>query len=891
MAVGELGKNFEPRQAEEKWYQYWEEKGYFKPTNKTGAKNYCIVIPPPNVTGALHLGHALNNTIQDVLIRYHRMLGENVLWQPGTDHAGIATQYVVEKELQKEGKTRKELGREKFIERVWQWKEEKGGRIIQQLKRLGASCDWSRTRFTMDEGLSRAVREVFVRLYEEGLVYRGKYLVNWCPSCGTALSHLEVELSESDEQGQLWYIRYPLVEGEGHITVATTRPETLLGDTAVAVHPEDERYKHLVGKKVHLPCTERIIPIIADPYVDPEFGTGALKITPAHDFNDYEIGLKHGLEAIQVIDPEGKMTGPVGKYLGLDRFECRKQIVEDLQAQGLLEKIEPYPVRPGRCYRCKTIVEPTLSTQWFVRTRPLAEPAIEAVKKGRSRIIPESEAKKYFHWMENIRDWCISRQIWWGHRIPAWYCQDCGEITVSREDAQKCAYCGSENIKQEEDVLDTWFSSALWPFSTLGWPDETEELKRFYPNSCLVTGFDILYFWVARMMMMGIHFMGDVPFFDIYLHGLVRDEHGEKFSKTKGNVIDPLDIIDRYGADALRFALVLLTFLGRDLKLSERRIVDAKHFINKVWNASKFALSQLKDFEPESKEPAELSLADRWILSRLQKAIKEVRDLLENYRFSESAQALYHFIWDEFCDWYIEWSKPFFYRPERAEQRRGAQQVIFTVLDSVLRLLHPFMPFLTEEIYQALPRHEESIMIAPYPEPDPEMIEPEIEEQVEILKEAVSAIRRLRAENLVPLSAKVRVLLIADSEEQAEFFRTNQIYLESPPQVNIKELQIQVGGEKPPSYVSSRIKNAMVCVDLAGLIDFEKEENRLKKEQAKLKKELERVEKSLARPGFLEKAPPEVVEKQKAIREEILSKLSAVDENLRRLDQLRGQLG
>jgi len=890
MAVKSLPKNFEFAEAEKRWYRFWEESGYFQPGKNPEAKNYCIAIPPPNVTGVLHIGHALNNTIQDVLIRYHRMLGKNTLWQPGTDHAGIATQYVVEKELQKQGLSRKELGREKFVERVWKWKEEKGGMIIEQLKRLGASCDWTRTRFTMDEGLSRAVREVFVKLYEQGFIYRGRYLVNWCPGCGTALSQLEAELGESDEQGQLWYIRYPLVEGKGWVTVATTRPETMLGDTAVAVNPEDDRYKDLIGKMVHLPCADRKIPIIADAYVDKEFGTGALKITPAHDFNDYEIGLRHNLETVQVIDTEGKMTGPVGKYKGMDRFECRRQIVEDLKAQGLLEKIAPYPVRPARCYRCETIVEPTLSEQWFVKIKPLAEPAIEAVKQGKSRIIPESGTKKYFNWMENIRDWCISRQLWWGHRIPAWYCQDCKKITVNRIDPDKCGSCGSKKIEQDPDVLDTWFSSALWPFSTLGWPEKTPELKRFYPNSCLVTSYDILFFWVARMMMMGIHFRNEVPFSDIYLHGLVRDEKGEKISKTRGNVIDPLEIIDRFGADALRFALLLLTSMDRDLKLSTKRIEDGKHFINKIWNAAKFALSQLEDFDPADNKPAEPSLADRWILSRAQAAVKEVRERIERYEFGEAANALYHFFWDEFCDWYIEWSKPFFYRPEKPGQRKAAQKTIAAVLDLALKLMHPFMPFLTEELWQATPGHGQSIMVAKFPEPNHGLVDPPAGAEVKDLQEAVSAVRILRSENLVPIAAKVKVLILADDEDTAEFFRSRKLYLESPPQVNIKELEIRAGKEKPASFVSSRVREAEVCVDLAGLIDFGKEEARLKKEEQKIGKELERIDRTLLKPGFADKAPREVVEKQSAIKAELLEKLSAVQANLKRLQLLKAQL-
>ncbi len=891
MGAKELPKNFEPKSAEKRWYDFWEESGYFKPTEKPGAKNYCIVIPPPNVTGVLHLGHALNNTIQDVLIRYHRMRGENALWQPGMDHAGIATQYVVSKELAKEGLSRQDLGRDKFIERVWKWKEEKGGQIIEQLKRMGASCDWNRTRFTMDQGLSRAVREVFVRLYEEKLIYRGTYLVNWCVSCGTALSQLEVEFSESGEQGQLWHIKYPFGEGQGGVVVATTRPETLLGDSAVAVHPEDDRYRDVVGKRVKLPCTDRTIPVIADAFVDQEFGTGALKITPGHDFNDYEIGLRHKLEVISVIGTDGKMTGPAGKYLGMDRFECRKRIVEDLKAQGLLEKITPYPVRPGRCYRCRTVVEPTLSTQWFVKIKPLAEPALEAVKQGKSRIIPESESKKYVHWMENIRDWCISRQIWWGHRIPAWYCKDCGEITVSRADPSECSHCHSQKIEQDPDVLDTWFSSMLWPFSTLGWPDQTPILKQFYPNACLVTGFDILYFWVARMMMMGIHFMGEVPFREIYLHGLVRDERGEKFSKTRGNVIDPLELIDEYGADTLRFSLVLLAFYGRDLKLSKKRIEDVKHFINKIWNASKFALSQLEDFDPgrQKVEASARSLADQWILSRLQQAITEVRALIEAYRFSEAGQAIYHFIWDEFCDWYLEWAKPAFYRPETPEQKLAAQETICRVLDYALRLLHPFMPFLTEELWQNLPGHGPSIMISEFPEPDPALVKPELEERIKDLQDAVTVIRKLRAENLVPLSGRVKVLIIISDDQTREFFERNRHYLECPPQVNSQELLISKTGQKSSTCVSSPTGKGEVCVDLAGLVDFDKELARMRKEREKLEQGLERVEQSLSQPGFAERAPREVIEKQMAIKDELREKLATVKENLERMGKLKSQ--
>ncbi len=882
-----LTKFFEHQKAEARWYAYWEKGAYFRAGREDGKPNYCIVIPPPNVTGILHLGHALNNTLQDILIRYHRMLGENTLWQPGTDHAGIATQFMVERQLQSEGVSRNELGREKFIERVWQWKEEKGGRIINQLKRLGASCDWSRERFTMDEGLSSAVREVFVRLYEDGLIYRGEYLVNWCPSCGTALSNLEVELSETDEQGSLWYIRYPLCEGQGHVTVATTRPETMLGDTAVAVHPDDERYKHLVGKLVHLPCTERDIPVIADSFVDPEFGTGALKITPAHDFNDFEIGKQHGLEMPSVISTEGRMQGLVGKYEGLDRFECRQEIVNDLEDQGLLEKIESYPVRPGRCYRCHTIVEPTLSTQWFVRVKPLAEPALSAVKNGKSIIIPEGEKKKYFHWMEDIKDWCISRQLWWGHQIPAWYCNDCGEVTVSRQDVTRCSACNSENIKRDPDVLDTWFSSALWPFSTLGWPDKDPTLDQYYPNSSMITGFDILYFWVARMMMMGIKFMHEVPFYDIYLHGLVRDERGLKFSKTKGNIIDPLEIIDKYGADSLRFTLALYTLTGRDIRLSIKRIEDSRRFINKIWNAAKFALSNLQDFDSEGGPAPEYSVADLWIQSRLQRAIRDMRGHLDNYRFSEAAHAMYHFIWDELCDWYLEWSKPTLYRDSTPSARRGAQETVLYALDVSLRLIHPLMPFVTEEIWQALPGTGESVMIARFPEPDDKKLRPDLEERMSAIQEVVTAIRNLRAENLIPLSAKVKVTILADDKDMAELFSESKLYISSPPQVGLEDLAIQVGGDKGEEAVSSKVKGAEVCLDIASLVDYSEEEKRLERELKKIETELEKVERKLGTKSFLEKAPTDVIEKQKEIQAELVEKKAVLSENRARIRKLK----
>ena len=654
-----MPKGYEPKEVEEKWYKYWEDRQLFRAEAKSDRKPFCIVIPPPNVTGSLHMGHALNNTLQDILCRFKKMQGYNVLWQPGTDHAGIATQNVVERELAAKGTDRHQVGREKFIELVWEWKEKYGGVIINQLKRLGSSCDWSRERFTMEEGLSRAVREVFVRLYEEKLIYRGDYIINWCPRCRTALADLEVEHEEMDSS--LYYIHYRFKDRPGRLTVATTRPETLLGDTAVAVHPEDERYQGVAGSQVILPVLNKPIPVILDKYVDKEFGTGALKITPAHDANDFEIGNTHHLERIRVLDDGGRMNELAGPYRGMDRFECRERIVEDLKKAGLLEKIEPYRNAVGHCYRCKKMIEPLLSKQWFVKVGPLAEKAVAAVREGRTRIVPPNWELTYYEWMNHIKDWCISRQIWWGHRIPAWYCGKCGEVIVAREEPKTCPQCGSHHLVQETDVLDTWFSSALWPFSTLGWPDQTEELKTFYPTATMVTGFDILFFWVARMMMMGLHFMGDVPFRDVYIHALVRDAYGKKMSKSKGNVIDPLNVIDRFGTDAFRFTLAALAAQGRDIKLSEEKIAGYRHFVNKLWNSARLVLMNLDGDDPAKHGEAVHSLADRWVLSRLHQVSEEVTKALEEYRFNDGASLCYQFVWHEFCDWYLELAKEAIY--------------------------------------------------------------------------------------------------------------------------------------------------------------------------------------------------------------------------------------
>jgi len=888
MASKVLDKSYDPHQVEEKWYRYWMEHGYFRADENSNCKPYSIVIPPPNVTGVLHIGHALNNTLQDILVRFKRMEGYNVLWMPGTDHAGIATQNVVEKQLLTESLDRHTLGREKFIERVWRWKEQSGGTIISQLKKLGASCDWSRERFTMDGGLSEAVKEVFVRLYQEGLIYRSHYIINWCPRCHTALSDLEVEHQEV--LGKLYHLKYPFKEGDHFVVVATTRPETMLGDTAVAVNPEDKRYREVIGKKVILPVLSREIPIIADPYVDTEFGTGALKITPAHDFNDFEIGLNHGLEQIKVIDEEGLMNENSGPYRGLDRFECRKQIVEEFEREGVLIKTEDYRHMVGHCYRCKTIVEPNLSLQWFVRTKPLAQTAIEAVRQGRTRIIPSVWEKTYFEWMENIRDWCISRQIWWGHRIPAWYCDACGEVIVAKQEPSSCPKCGSNCPRPETDVLDTWFSSALWPFSTMGWPKETKELKIFYPTSVLVTGFDILFFWVARMMMMGLKFMGNVPFREVYIHGLVRDERGEKYSKTRGNVVDPLDLIDRYGADALRFTLAALTMPGSDLKLSEARTEGYRHFVNKIWNASRFALINLGDLkigETPFRDIDEYSLPDRWVLGRLNQAIREIQRSLEDYRFNEASHTLYQFIWHEFCDWYLELIKPYLYQDQDVKRKTLTQETLSIVLDATLRMLHPFMPFVTEEIWQQLRerRENETIMKAGYPEPDPRFDDEQVQDEMGLVIEIISAIRNIRGEMNVPPGEQITAILRTKEEEVEKRIVKNQIFIQNLPRV--KELMIGGRIEKPAYNAFAVARNVEIFVPM-DRSRMEEEVSRLQKEILKIEKEIKFTEKKLSNEQFLSNAPAEVVEEVKEKALEYRRRCDKLGENLRKIKEALG---
>jgi valyl-tRNA synthetase len=869
---------YDPGAVEQKWYEFWEDNKFFRSTVDPEKEPFCIVIPPPNVTGQLHMGHALDNTLQDILIRWRRMQGYNALWLPGTDHAGIATQAKVEEQLRKEGLSKYDLGREKFLERVWAWKEQYGGRITTQLRRLGASCDWDRERFTMDEGCSEAVLEVFIRLYEQGLIYRDYYITNWCPHCQTTISDIEVE--HRDRPGQLYYIKYPAKDNPGeYITVATTRPETMLGDTAVAVHPGDDRYRHLVGKTVILPLVEREIPVIADEYVDPEFGTGAVKITPAHDPNDFEVGRRHDLPSVQVIDREARMTGEAGsRYKGLDRWECRKRIVKDLQSRGLLEKIEDLSHAVGHCYRCSSVIEPMLSKQWFVRMKPLAEPAIAAVKEGRIRFVPERFTRIYLNWMENIRDWCISRQLWWGHRIPIYYCQDCDEVIASKTRPDKCK-CGSTNLEQDPDVLDTWFSSGLWPFSTLGWPRKTVDLAYYYPTSVLVTGRDIIFFWVARMIFSGLAFMDEVPFREVFIHGLVLDALGRKMSKSLGNGVDPIEVIESHGADSLRFMLVTGNTPGNDLRFHFERLDGARNFANKIWNASRFALMNLQDFAPD-KAPAgeQFTLADRWIMSRFQRAVRESTGYLEKYELGEAARVLYEFIWNELCDWYIELVKPRLYGKTSPEDREVAQHVLATVLRGALELLHPFMPFITEEIWQRLPHHGRTIMRAPWPQYRENLVDREAEEQMEVLMEVIRGIRQIRSEMNVPPGKKAEALIVSGVEQIREILAKNLAYVEDL--ANCKAEVLAALAEKPEQAATAVARDIQVFVPLRGLIDVDRELARLNKELQALDKDLARVRGKLGNPDFLNKAPAEVVEKERGKEAELSSKAGAIRERL-----------
>ncbi|MCX5918312.1 MAG: valine--tRNA ligase [Deltaproteobacteria bacterium] len=876
----EWSKVYDPHRVEDRWYSFWEQKNFFRADENSRRPPYSIVIPPPNVTGSLHMGHALNNTLQDVLSRYKRMDGFNVLWLPGTDHAGIATQNVVEKQLAEEGTDRHQLGREAFIQRVWKWKEQFGGHIIKQLKKLGSSCDWSRERFTMDEGLSRAVREVFVRLYQDGLIYRGDYIINWCPRCQTALSDLEVE--HEDDPGHLYYIQYPVDGSQEALTVATTRPETLLGDTALAVNPEDERYKKYIGRTVMLPLMDRKIPVIGDGYVTLDFGTGVLKVTPGHDPNDFEIGRRHNLAVVKVIDEAGNMSPEAGKYSGLGRFQARDRVVKDLKDLHLLQKIEPFPHSVGHCYRCKTVIEPLVSKQWFVKVKPLAERAIAAVVKGETRIIPQVWESTYFEWMNNIRDWCISRQIWWGHRIPAWFCEKCQEVIVSAEPVIRCPACGHSGVRQETDVLDTWFSSALWPFSTMGWPEKTRDLEVFYPTSVLVTGFDILFFWVARMMMMGLKFMGDVPFRDVYIHALVRDAEGQKMSKSRGNVIDPLEVIEKFGTDSFRFTLAAFAAQGRDIRLSEERISGYRNFANKIWNASRFTLTHLQGYDPgKPAGEAQLTPADQWILSRVNKTVAQVREGLDAYKFNEAASAVYQFLWHEFCDWYIELIKPALYQDQDPGRKWLAQNVLARVLDTSLRLLHPFMPFITEEIWQNLPGSEGSIMVAEFPRSRENEIYPREEARMELIMQVIGAIRNLRSEMGIPPGKKAEVILYSPKKETLRFLEENRMYVENL--ARTEKLGFQSGGQRPKGSATAIVEEVEVFLPLKGWINLDEEEKRLQRELDRVFEDLSRTQRKLQNQDFVSRARPEAVEKEKGKAGALTAREAKLKESLERV--------
>jgi len=874
----ELSASYDPKIAESKWYAIWEKEGLFHGDENDPRDAYSIVIPPPNVTGNLHMGHALNNTLQDILIRWQRMNGKATCWMPGMDHAGIATQNVVERLLLKEGKTKYDLGRDEFVKRVWDWKEHSGGQIKEQLKRLGCSLDWVRERFTLDEGLSHAVRTVFVTLYKEGLIYQGYRIINWCPRCETALSDIETEYK--DLAGKLYYIHYLYEDGDGHITVATTRPETMLGDTAVAVNPNDSRYAHLIGKNVILPLMNRLIPIIADEFVDPAFGTGLVKVTPAHDPNDFEMGKRHNLEEVNILDKNAIVNENGGVYKGLDRYQAREKICEDLKTAGLLEKIEDHNHAVGHCYRCHTVIEPYLSKQWFVKIEPLAKEAIKVVEEGKIRFIPSNWTKIYFEWMYNIKDWCISRQLWWGHRIPAFYCKDCGYIMVELEDPAQCSMCNSKNIEQDPDVLDTWFSSALWPFSTFGWPQKTKSLEKFYPTSVLVTGFDIIFFWVARMIMMGCKFMNDVPFYDVYIHALVRDEHGQKMSKSRGNVIDPLIIMDKYGTDAFRFTLAIFAAQGRDIILSEKRIEGYSAFCNKIWNSTRFILMNLgSDFKPDAIDVNSLELFDKWILHAFNQTVKKTTQALVEYRFNDAAQTLYDFWWHEFCDWYIELSKPRIYAGDSLSGTI-AKQVLYVVLHEYLKLLHPFMPFITEEIWSNITTNEGRIVVAPWPQYDERFNFENEFNYAELFKEIVYKIRNIRGEMNVPPDKKAHVVIKAGKKIE-QFIRQQENNLKILAKLEAVEYNAAYTPQKTDA--SAVLPECEIYVPLKDLIDLEKEKARLDKEIARIQVELDKVLKKLNDSTFMAKAPQNIIEKEqnkKAELEEVHAKLTTSREKL-----------
>jgi valyl-tRNA synthetase len=847
----ELAKTYDPKEVEDRIYQFWLDGNYFHAEKDPEKKPYTIVIPPPNITGQLHMGHALDETMQDILIRWRRMQGYSALWLPGTDHAAIATEAKIVAAMREEGITKDQIGREAFLERAWEWKKKYGGRIVEQLKKLGSSCDWERESFTMDEGCSKAVREVFIRLYEEGLIYRGKRIINWCPNCKTSISDAEVEFSERD--GFFWHVRYPFKDGSGYLELATTRPETMLGDTAVAVHPEDERYKALIGKTLILPLVGREIPVIADEYVERDFGTGVVKITPAHDPNDYEVGLRHNLEVINVMDESGAINENGGKYAGMPGLEARKQIVADLKEQGFLVKVEPIKHNVGECYRCKTVVEPRVSEQWFVKMKLLAEPAIQAVEDGRTKFVPDRFSKIYFHWLENIRDWCISRQLWWGHRIPAWYCEDCGEMIVSREEPHVCPKCGSAHLRQDPDTLDTWFSSALWPFSTLGWPDKTPDLDYFYPTNTLVTGYDIIFFWVVRMMFSGLKHTGEVPFNTVLIHGLVRDSQGRKMSKSLGNGIDPLQVIDEYGADALRFMLATSTSPGNDMRYSVEKVEACRNFANKIWNAVRFILMNTEDHDVPNALPENLSLADRWIVDAFNHLVQEVTENLEHFELGVAGQKVYDFLWDVFCDWYIEISKIRLNSGDEA-QAQPVRQVLVWVMSGTLQLLHPFMPYITEEIWQSLPHDGEAIVVSKWPEYDPAHCFPEAGAEMEKIMDVVRSVRNRRAEMNVQPSRKTHLYVETVS---AETFQAGTPILERLAFASGVEIGAQFN---VPGAVTIVTPGAKVFIPMDELVDKDAELKRLTKELESAQKQYDTAQAKLKNEKFISKAPADVVE-------------------------------
>ncbi|HDK7169650.1 TPA: valine--tRNA ligase [Clostridium botulinum] len=875
----EMAKTYDPKEFEERLYKNWEEKSYFTPEVDENKTPYTIVLPPPNITGKLHLGHALDDTLQDILMRTKRMQGFSTLWLPGQDHASIATEVKVENELLKEGIVKKEIGREAFLEKVWEWTDEYRGKIRNQIKKLGCSLDFTRERFTMDEQLDKAVKHFFVKLYNEGLIYQGNRITNWCPKCKTALSDAEIEYSE--HEGHFWHIKYPVVGSDEYLEIATTRPETMLGDTAVAVNPKDERYAHLVGKTLMLPLVNREIPIVADDYVDMEFGTGAVKITPAHDPNDYQVGKRHNLPQINVMFDDGRINYEETRYHGMDRYEARKAIVEDLKNEGFLVKIKEHNHNVSCHDRCNTVIEPIISKQWFVKMEPLAKPAIEVVKEKKVKFVPERFDKTYFNWMENIQDWCISRQLWWGHRIPVWYCKDCGEVIVEVEEPTKCPKCNSEKLQQDNDVLDTWFSSALWPFSTLGWPDKTPDLKYFYPNNTLVTGYDIIFFWVARMVFSGLYCMDDIPFDTVLIHGIVRDSEGRKMSKSLGNGVDPIEVIEEYGADALRFALVTGNAPGNDIRYYPERVEAARNFANKIWNASRFVLMNLdKDLMNKYKDNKNYTIADKWILSRLNTVVKEVTENIEKFELGIASQKIYDFIWGEFCDWYIELVKPVLYG-ENEEAKGIAFNVLHKVLETSLQLLHPIMPFITEEIYTHLYTEYESIVISKWPEYEESLNDEKSEKDMEYIIEAIKSIRNVRTEMNVPPSRKAKLMIYLTENEAEGSFKEGEVYFEKL--ASASEVSFLEDKETSDKNVSVVTRGAEIFIPLLELVDIEKELERLNKEKEKLEKEIDRVEKKLSNEKFVSKAPETVVNEEKEKGEKYKAMLKSVLESLESL--------